>query len=82
MDLLFRTVGPDRCLFGTERPGTGSALDPKTNRYLDDIKPLIDGVGWLTTEERQKIFEDNARTVFNLTSSASDVLRTFGGERR
>ena len=28
LELLFKTVGPDRCLFGTERPGVGTASYP------------------------------------------------------
>ena len=28
LELLFKVVGPDRCLFGAERPGTGSEKDP------------------------------------------------------
>ena len=30
LELLFKTVGADRCLFGTERPGVGTVKDPKT----------------------------------------------------
>lgn len=64
LDLLFRLVGTDRCLFGTENPGTGSYRDPKTGRMLDDIKPLIEGIDWLTEQDKKNIFEDNARKVF------------------
>ena len=45
---LFKVVGPDRCLFGAERPGTGSEKDPDTGRWFDDIKPLIDDINALT----------------------------------
>jgi len=57
-------VGPDRCLFGTENPGTGTWVYPKTGRLLDDVKPLIDEIGWLTEQDKKNIFEDNARRVF------------------
>ena len=30
LELLFKTVGVDRCLFGTERPGVGTVKDPRT----------------------------------------------------
>jgi Amidohydrolase len=30
--LLIKTVGVDRCLFGTEYPGLGSSVDPATGR--------------------------------------------------
>ena len=64
LDFLFKMVGTDRCLFGTENPGTGSYKDPKTGRMLDDIKPLIEGIDWLTEQDKKNIFEDNAKKVF------------------
>lgn len=57
LDLLFRVVGTDRVLFGTERPGSGGALE--------DLKPVIDKIGWLTEADRSAIYEDNARTVYS-----------------
>jgi predicted TIM-barrel fold metal-dependent hydrolase len=65
LELLLRIVGTDRCLFGTETPGIGSALDPDTGRHLDDLRPVVEEIGWLTDEQRHAIFEGNARTVFN-----------------
>jgi 4-oxalmesaconate hydratase len=59
-------VGADRCLFGTERPGTGSALDKKTGRSLDDVKPLIEAIDWLTPADREQIFEGNAKRLYKL----------------
>ena len=44
LELLFKTVGTDRCMFGTENPGTGTWFDPKKGRLLDDIKPDIDAI--------------------------------------
>jgi predicted TIM-barrel fold metal-dependent hydrolase len=64
--LLIKTVGVDRCLFGTECPGTGSALDPESGRSMDDIRPLIDNIEWLSEEDKQKIFCDNAKKIFKL----------------
>jgi len=66
LELLLKVIGPDNCLFGTERPGTGSANDPKTGRPMDDVKGLIDEIEWLTDEDRYKIYEGNARRLFNL----------------
>ena len=43
IELLIKAVGADRCLFGTEKPGTGSVKDPATGRWVDDIHLLIDG---------------------------------------
>ena len=39
LELLFKIVGTDRCMFGTENPGTGTYKDPKTGKMLDDLKP-------------------------------------------
>jgi 4-oxalmesaconate hydratase len=64
LELLLRTVGPDRVLFGTEKPGSGSARNPETGRDFDDLKPVIDGFAFLTDADRRAVFEDNARTVF------------------
>ena len=64
LDFLFRIVGTDRCMFGTENPGSGSALDPRTGQTLDDLRPVIESIGWLTAEEARSIFEENARVVF------------------
>ena len=64
LELLFKIVGPDRCLFGTEKPGSGSAKDPKTGRYYDDLKPVIEEIEFLSQEEKANIFENNARSVF------------------
>ena len=38
LELLFKTVGADRCLFGTERPGVGTVKDPQTGRWLDETR--------------------------------------------
>ena len=64
LELLFKVVGVDRCLFGSDKPANGSVTDPETGRSLNDIKPMIDGIAWLSDAERQAIYEDNARAVF------------------
>lgn len=65
LELLFDVVGADRCLFGTERPGSGSGIDPETGRQYDDIKPVIESITALDAKQKRAIFEDNARTVFS-----------------
>lgn len=64
LELLLKTVGVDRCMFGTERPGSGGALDPATGRSMEDFKYLIDRIEFLSDADRRKIYEDNARVVF------------------
>ena len=62
---LLATVGSDRVLFGTERPGSGSTTDPQTGRELDDLKTVIDEIPGLSDSDRHAIYEGNARTVFS-----------------
>jgi len=66
--LLIKTVGADRCLFGSECPGVGSTKDPATGRLRDDVRPVIESFEWLSADDKQLIFEGNARRVFNLDS--------------
>jgi predicted TIM-barrel fold metal-dependent hydrolase len=66
LELLFKTVGVDRCLFGTERPGVGTVMDPRTGRWLDETRFTIEAIEWLSDADKKKIFEDNAKRVFNL----------------
>ena len=68
-DVVLETValfGADRCLFGSECPGVGSAIDPDTGRTMDHIRPHIEKFEWLSQADREKIFAGNARKVFNL----------------
>jgi Predicted metal-dependent hydrolase of the TIM-barrel fold len=64
LELLFKTVGADRCMFGTEKPGSGSAINPDTGKSFDDLKPVIEGLNLLSPDELKLVFEDNARSVF------------------
>jgi 4-oxalmesaconate hydratase len=64
LELLFKLVGTERCMFGTENPGTGSWRWPKTGKMLDDTKPLIESIDWLTEVDRKNVFEDVAKKCF------------------
>lgn len=64
LELLFKVVGPEACLFGTERPGTGRAVDPDTGRSLDDLRPVIEGLSALSPADRALVFEGNARRLY------------------
>lgn len=66
LELLLKTMGPDRCLFGAECPGVGSTIDPATGRTRDDVRPMIESIEWLTQEQKRAIYEDNARRLFGL----------------
>ncbi len=64
IDLLLKVAGTDNVLFGTEKPGTGSARNPLTGRDYDDMKPVIEGIEWLSEAQRRNIFECNCRRVY------------------
>jgi predicted TIM-barrel fold metal-dependent hydrolase len=75
LELLFKIAGPDRCLFGTEKPGSGSGLDPETGRSYDDVKPTIESIASLTSADKKSIFEDNARLVFSRIEGSKAAAR-------
>ena len=64
LELLIKVVGPDRVLFGTETPGRGTF--EWEGRMLDDLRPAVEQIEWLSPAEKQQIFEDNAKKVFNI----------------
>lgn len=64
IDLLLKVAGTDNVLFGTEKPGTGSARNAATGRDYDDMKPVIDGIEWLSEEQRRNIFECNCKRLY------------------
>lgn len=66
VEYLIKLFGPEKCLFGTEYPGLGSIIDPKTGRCMDDLAWFIEAADWLTETEKQLILCDNAKRVFNL----------------
>jgi predicted TIM-barrel fold metal-dependent hydrolase len=73
LELLFRVVGADRCLFGTEKPGSGSAVDPSTGRDFDDLRPVIEEIDFLSDGERDAIFSGNAQHVFPRLKIATEA---------
>ena len=64
LELLFQLVGSDRCMFGTENPGSGTATDPETEKQLDDTAPVINSIEWLSPQDKKNIFEDVQKKVF------------------
>jgi predicted TIM-barrel fold metal-dependent hydrolase len=74
IELLFKTVGIDRCLFGSEKPGTGSVRDPDSGRWFDDVRVLIEQIDWLSDADRNAIFEQNAKSLFRLDVRHSQAV--------
>ncbi|HVQ96715.1 MAG TPA: amidohydrolase family protein [Mycobacteriales bacterium] len=66
IELLLRSVGVDRCMFGSEKPGVGSTKDPATGRWVDDIHLLIEDIEWLDDAQRDQLFETTARDLFRI----------------
>ncbi len=64
IELLLKVAGTDNVMFGTEKPGTGSARDPLSGRDYDDMKPVIESIEWLSSKQRGDIFECNCRRVY------------------
>ena len=79
LDYCLQICGPDRVMFGTENPGSGSSVHPdfkwEKGKKLpagdlegwetDDIAPVIlNQIDWLTAEDKKNVMEDNARRVF------------------
>lgn len=64
LEFQFRILGTDNCMFGTERPGTGSVADPASGRQFDDLKPVIEEIDWLSDADRYRIFEGTCRKVY------------------
>jgi len=73
LELLIKTVGADRCLFGTERPGVGTVKDPRTGKWLDETQHLIEAFDWLSAAEKKMIFEDNAKQVFKIKTAQESI---------
>ena len=64
IELLIKVIPVDNILFASEMVGAVRGIDPETGHHFDDTKRYIDAVTWLSDEERKKIFEGNARTVY------------------
>jgi 4-oxalmesaconate hydratase len=63
IDLLFRVIDIDNILFASEMFGAVKGIDPETGHNFDDTKRYIDTLD-LPDEDRQKVFEGNARRVY------------------
>ncbi len=70
LDMLLKTVGTDNVIFASEMLGGVNAVDPKTGRMFDDNKPYLDAIGWLSEEDRRKIFDGNVRKAYPRLNAA------------
>jgi 4-oxalmesaconate hydratase len=63
IELLTKVVPIDNILFASEMVGAVPGIDPETGHYFDDTKRYIDALA-ISSEDKQKIFEGNARRAF------------------
>jgi 4-oxalmesaconate hydratase len=70
LEHLLKKVGVDRCLFGTERPGSGGGIDLATGRPMDDFKYKIDRMKSLSDDDRLALYGLNALKVFTRVPQA------------
>ncbi|HUZ41189.1 MAG TPA: amidohydrolase family protein [Acidimicrobiales bacterium] len=77
MRLLVEVIDVDNILFGSEMLGAVRGIDPTTGHHFDDTKRYVDALD-LGVEQRERIFEGNARRVF---PRLDDLLTRRGRER-
>jgi 4-oxalmesaconate hydratase len=63
IDLLTKVIPVDNILFASEMIGAVRGIDPDSGFNFDDTKRYVDSAA-LTPEQKQRIFEKNARRVF------------------
>jgi 4-oxalmesaconate hydratase len=64
IDLLTKVIPVDNILFASEMIGAVKGIDPETGFPYDDTKRYIEASTILNAEEKQKVYEGNARRVF------------------
>jgi predicted TIM-barrel fold metal-dependent hydrolase len=64
LEAAIKQRGVDQVCFGSEAPGAGGAIRPETSKSSDDMVPVIDSFGFLSAEDKTKIFNHNAVRVF------------------
>lgn len=66
VEYLIKTAGVKNCLFGTEWPGLGSVIEPRTGHVMDNLAPAIRAIPWLKQADIEDILWRNAVEVFGL----------------
>jgi 4-oxalmesaconate hydratase len=64
IDLLNTVIPVKNVLFASEMIGAVRGIDPETGNCYDDTKRYIEASRILSREEKQEIYEGNARRVF------------------
>jgi len=64
LDLLARVVPVDNILFASEMIGAVRGIDPETGHHYDDTRRYVEASAQLTAAQKQRIYEDNPRRVY------------------
>jgi 4-oxalmesaconate hydratase len=64
IDLLTKVIPVENILFASEMIGAVRGIDPETGFPYDDTKRYIEASTILTPQDKQKVYEGNARRVF------------------
>ena len=70
IDLLAEVIPVDNILFASEMIGAVRGIDPETGHYYDDTRRYIEANTRLSAQDRQKIYEGNARRVYTRLDAA------------
>ena len=65
IDLLVDVIPTKNILFASEMVGAVRGIDRETGHYFDDTKRYVDNAAALSAEQKNAIFEGNARRVFS-----------------
>ena len=60
LEAMIKQKTPSQVLFGTEAPGSGGQKRPDTGKPGDDLVDVIGDYDFLSKDDKQKIFYDNA----------------------
>ena len=64
LEAAIRQKGVPQMVFGTEAPGSGRHVDPRTGRSGDNVVPTLVEAAYLTDAERMDIIHNNPAKVF------------------
>jgi len=75
MELLLKVIPADNILFASEIVGAVQGIDPETGFAFDDTRRYIDGIEWLSREDRDKVMHGNAARVYPRLAAALAARR-------
>jgi 4-oxalmesaconate hydratase len=65
IDLLLKVIPVENILFASEMVGAVRGIDPETGHYFDDTKRYIENSKNMDSNQKEQIFEGNARRVYS-----------------